>query len=76
LKTCMNGSSEMVTNLSTSLVNILYNFQLMKLAGADGVAAFGVIMYVNFIFVAVFMGYSVGSAPIVSYHYGAGNDAE
>ncbi|MFR5507311.1 MAG: MATE family efflux transporter, partial [[Ruminococcus] torques] len=75
LKTCMNGSSEMVTNLSTSLVNILYNFQLMKLAGADGVAAFGVIMYVNFIFVAVFMGYSVGSAPIVSYHYGAGNDA-
>ena len=66
LKTCMNGSSEMVTNLSTSLVNILYNFQLMKLAGADGVAAFGVIMYVNFIFVAVFMGYSVGSAPIVN----------
>ena len=48
----------------------------MNLAGEDGVAAFGVIMYVNFIFVAVFMGYSVGSAPIVSYHYGAGNDAE
>lgn len=76
LKTCVNGSSEMVTNLSMSVVNILYNFQLMKLAGADGVAAFGVIMYVNFIFVAVFMGYSVGSAPIVSYHYGAGNEGE
>lgn len=76
LKTCGNGSSEMVTNLSTSLVNILYNFQLMRLAGEDGVAAFGVIMYVNFIFTAVFMGYSIGSAPVVSYHYGAGNHGE
>ena len=76
LKTCGNGSSEMVTNLSTSLVNILYNFQLMRLAGEDGVAAFGVIMYVNFIFIAVFMGYSIGSAPVVSYHYGAGNHRE
>ena len=75
-KTCGNGSSEMVTNLSSSLVNILYNFQLMRLAGEDGVAAFGVIMYVNFIFIAVFMGYSVGSAPVVSYHYGAGNHGE
>ena len=76
LKTCANGASEMVTNLSMSIVNILYNFQLMKLAGEDGVAAYGVIMYVNFIFMAIFLGYSIGSAPIVSYHYGAQNHAE
>lgn len=76
LKTCANGASEMVTNLSMSIVNILYNFQLMKLAGEDGVAAYGVIMYVNFIFMATFLGYSIGSAPIVSYHYGAQNHAE
>ena len=76
LKTCTNGSSEMVTNLSASVVNILYNFQLMRLAGENGVAAYGVIMYVNFIFMAVFLGYSIGSAPVVSYHYGAGNRDE
>ena len=58
----------MVTNLSASVVNILYNFQLMRLAGENGVAAYGVIMYVNFIFMAVFLGYSIGSAPVaVSY---------
>lgn len=71
-----NGSSEMVTNLSASLVNILYNFQLMKLAGENGVAAYGIIMYVNFIFMAIFFGYSIGSAPMIGYHYGAGNDKE
>ncbi|MCI8771437.1 MAG: MATE family efflux transporter [Lachnospiraceae bacterium] len=76
LKTCTNGSSEMVTNLSASIVNILYNFQLMKLAGENGVAAYGVIMYVNFIFMAIFFGYSIGSAPITGYHYGAGNHDE
>ncbi|MCM1160280.1 MAG: MATE family efflux transporter [Roseburia sp.] len=76
LKTFGNGSSEMVTNLSTSLVNILYNFQLMKLAGENGVAAYGIIMYVNFIFMAIFFGYSIGSAPIIGYHYGAANHAE
>lgn len=75
-KTMSNGSSEMVTNLSTSLVNILYNFQLMKLAGENGVAAYGIIMYVNFIFMAIFFGYSIGSAPIVGYHYGADNRKE
>ncbi len=75
-QTCTNGSSEMMSNLSTSLVSILYNFQLMRLIGEDGVAAFGVIMYVNFIFIGVFMGYSIGTGPIVSYHYGAGNQAE
>lgn len=76
LKTCTNGSSEMISNLSASIVNILYNFQLMRIAGEDGVAAYGVIMYVNFIFMAVFLGYSIGSAPIVGYHYGSGNHGE
>lgn len=76
LQTCVNGSSEMVTSLSSSIVNVLYNFQLMALAGEDGVAAYGIIMYVNFIFMAIFLGYSFGSSPIVSYHYGAGNHAE
>ena len=75
-KVCTNGSSEMVTNLSSSIVNILYNFQLMKLAGEDGIAAYGVIMYINIIFMSIFLGYSIGSAPVVSYHYGAGNHSE
>lgn len=76
IKTCINGSSEMMTNISMSLVSMLYNFQLLKMAGENGVAAYGVIMYVNFIFVAAFIGYSVGSAPIVSFNYGAGNTDE
>lgn len=75
-KACGNGSSEMVTNLSMSLVNILFNLQLMKFSGADGVAAYGIIMYVGFIFVGTYMGYAVGSAPIISYHYGAGHTDE
>lgn len=75
-KSCLNGSSEMLTNLSMSLVSMLYNFQLMKFAGADGVAAYGIIMYVSFIFSGTYMGYSIGAAPIVSFHYGAGNHAE
>lgn len=76
LKACTNGSSELMTNLSMSLVNMLYNVQLMRLAGEDGVAAYGVIMYVNFIFLATFIGYSIGSAPIVGYHFGAQNHYE
>lgn len=76
LKTCTNGSSELMTNLSMSLVNALYNLQLMKIAGENGVAAYSTIMYVNFIFVAIFLGYSLGSAPIISFHYGAGNHDE
>lgn len=75
-KACVNDSSELMTNLSMSLVNILYNYQLLRFAGEDGVAAYGVIMYAAFIFVAVFVGYSVGSAPIVGYHYGARNRSE
>ena len=76
LKACTNGSSELMTSLSTSVVNALYNFQLMRFAGEDGVAAYGTIMYVNFIFVAIFLGYSIGSAPIIGYNYGAGKHAE
>ena len=63
-----------MTNASSSIVNMLYNTQLMRLAGADGVAAYGVIMYANFIFAAIYLGYSMGSAPITSYNYGAGNE--
>lgn len=76
IKTCTNGSSEMVTNLSMSLVNILFNMQLMKFAGANGVAAYGIIMYVGFLFTGTYMGYSVGTAPIIGYHYGANNTNE
>lgn len=76
MQTCINGSSELMTNLSSSIVNSLYNIQLMKFAGENGVAAYAAIMYVNFIFIAIFLGYSIGSAPIISYHYGAGNHGE
>ena len=76
IKTCVNGSSELMTNLSSSIVNSLYNVQLMKFAGENGVAAYGTIMYVNFIFVAIFFGYSIGSAPLISFNYGAGNHDE
>ena len=76
VKTCTNGSSELMSNVSGSLVSILYNFQLMRLVGEDGVAAYGVIMYVSFIFAAIFIGYSVGSAPVIAYHYGADNAGE
>lgn len=76
VKTCTNGSSELMSSISSSVVNILYNFQLMRLAGEDGVAAYGAIMYVSFIFAAIFIGYSIGSAPVVSYHYGAENVGE
>lgn len=76
IQACMNGSSEMVTNLSMSVVNMLYNLQLMKYAGADGVVAYGIIMYVSFIFSGTYIGYSIGSAPIVGYHYGAENTKE
>lgn len=76
LQACTNGSSEMLTNLSMSLVNMLFNVQLMKYAGSDGVVAFGIIMYVGFIFVGTYLGYSIGTAPIIGYHYGAENKEE
>lgn len=75
-KACTNGVSELMTNISMSLVSALYNIQLLKLFGADGVAAYGVLMYVGFVFAAVFIGYSQGTAPIVSYHFGADNKDE
>lgn len=75
-KACANGSSEMLTNLSLSVVNILYNLQLMRLAGEDGVSAYGAIMYINFIFISIFIGFSIGVAPIVGFHHGARNRAE
>lgn len=76
LNACTNGSSELMSNISSSIVGILYNIQLMRLIGEQGVAAYSVMMYVDFVFVATFLGFSIGSAPIVSYHYGAGNHPE
>ena len=76
LRTATNGSSELMSNLSMSLVSMLYNLQLMAYAGEDGIAAYGVIMYVNFIFIAVFVGLSIGSAPIIGFNHGAENHAE
>lgn len=76
LQACSNGSSEMLTNISISLVNMLYNMQLMKLAGANGVSAYGIIMYIGFIFSGTYLGYGIGSAPIIGYHYGAENKDE
>ena len=76
VKTCTNGSSELLNNISMSLVNMLYNLQLLKYIGEDGVAAYGVLMYVSLVFQAVFIGYSVGTAPVIGYHYGAQNTLE
>ena len=75
-RTCSNGMSELISNISMSLVSMLYNAQLMKYIGEDGVAAYGVLMYVNLIFLSVFIGYCIGTAPIVSYNYGAQNHSE
>ncbi len=76
IRACTNGSSEFMSNISMSVVGMLYNVQLLKHAGEDGVAAYGVMMYVSMIFAAAFMGYTIGSAPVTGYHYGAGNHAE
>lgn len=76
LKAAGNGSSELMSNISSSLVSMLYNLQLMKYYGENGVAAYGVLMYVQFIFIAIYMGYTIGSSPIISYHYGANNRDE
>ncbi len=76
LSACGNGSSELMSNISSSIVSMLYNFQLLKYIGEDGVSAYGVLMYVQFVFVAIFIGYSIGCAPIVGYNYGAQNFAE
>ncbi len=76
LQACGNGSSELMSNISSSLVSVLYNFQLLRYIGEDGVSAYGVLMYVQFVFVAIDIGYAIGCAPIISFHYGAGNHAE
>ena len=76
IRTCTNGSSELMSNVSMSLVGMLYNAQLIKYAGEDGVAAYGVLMYVSMIFIAAFLGYSIGTAPVIGFHYGAENHTE
>ena len=76
LAACGNGSSELMSNISSSVVSMLYNFQLMRLAGENGVSAYGVLMYVQFIFISIYIGYSIGCAPVVSYHFGAQNHGE
>ena len=76
LKSCFNGSSELLGNIAMSIVSIIYNWQLLKIAGNDGVAAYGVIMYVSFVFIAIFIGYCLGVAPIVGYNFGAQNKTE
>ncbi|MDY3027213.1 MAG: MATE family efflux transporter [Candidatus Faecivicinus sp.] len=75
-KVCTNGSSEFMSNISMSLVSMLYNIQLIKYAGQDGIAAYGVLMYVSMIFQAIFVGYAVGVAPVIGYHFGAKNTGE
>lgn len=76
VKACINGSSEMVSSVTSSVVGILYNFQLLKYAGQNGVASYGVLMYVQFTLAAIFIGYSMGIAPVIGYHYGADNHSE
>lgn len=76
LQACVNGSSELMSNISASIVSMIYNWQLLRYIGEDGVSAYGVLMYVQFIFIAIYIGYSIGTAPIVSYHYGAKNYEE
>lgn len=76
IKTCVNGSSELMSNISISIVSMMYNLQLKNYAGENGIAAYGIMMYVNMIFFAAFVGYSVGTTPIISYHYGAQNKDE
>ena len=76
LRTCANGSSELMSSLSMSLVGMLYNLQLLKYAGEDGIAAYGVIMYVNLLFLSVFIGFSIGSAPLFGFNHGAENHGE
>ena len=76
VRACANGSSEFMSNIAMNLVGMLYNIQLIKYAGEDGIAAYGVMMYVSMIFCGAFIGYSIGTAPVVSFHYGARNHGE
>ena len=76
MRTCTNGSSELMSNMSMSLVSMLYNIQLLTYAGENGIAAYGTMMYVNFVFLAAFIGYSIGTAPVIGFHFGAQNHSE
>lgn len=76
LHCCVNGSSELMSNISMNLVGMLYNLQLMRYIGEDGVAAYGVLMYVSFVFISLFIGYAIGTAPVFGFHYGAQNHRE
>ena len=76
MQTCTNGFSELLNNVSMAIVGILYNFQLLRIIGEDGIAAYGVLMYVNLVFTGIFIGYSVGTAPLVSFNFGAQNREE
>ena len=76
IQACSNGASELMTNISSSIVSMLYNHQLISLAGQNGISAYGVLMYVQFVFAAIYIGYAIGTAPIVGYNYGAQNHAE
>lgn len=76
LKACANGSSEMMTNLSLNIVSMLYNLQLLAYAGESGIVVYGVIMYVNFVFISIFIGYAIGVAPLIGFNFGAKNKAE
>lgn len=75
-KACSNGVSEFIGNISASIVGIVFNFQLMRLVGENGVSAYGVMMYVNFIYVAIYIGYAIGTAPLIGYNHGAQNTNE
>lgn len=76
LKACGNGSSELLTNVATSVVSMFYNFQLMQFYGEDGVSAYGVLMYVQLVFLAIEIGCTIGVSPLVAYNYGSRNDKE
>ncbi|MCI8991244.1 MAG: MATE family efflux transporter [Eubacterium sp.] len=76
IKSCVNGSSEFLSTAASSIVSIVYNFQLLRFAGENGVAAYGTLMYIQFIFIAIFIGYTIGTTPVISYNYGAGNHGE
>lgn len=76
VKSCSNGMSEFVGNIALSVISICYNWQLMRYVGADGVSAYGIVMYLGFIFAAVFIGYNMGISQVISFNFGAGNKAE
>lgn len=75
-KACTNGLSEYVGSIAMNIVTICYNLQLMHYIGEDGVSAYGVVMYIAFIFAAVFIGYNIGITPVIGYHYGARDISE